>query len=287
MKKNKISAALLAVFLAGSFAFAYAASPDREENGIYSVNASMVEYDMETGDGILSGKTTIKHDGRVTVSQKGGTFNTTKKSGRLTGGCVSTKNDEKLVARELIAHDENYFTAIGDAIVTKGDKTLESEQLDYHNDTGYAETLGPTANLSSTDGSWLKAEKITYDNNNGVATAIGGVRLSSPPRGLTAAGDTAVYETKTDGVIELIGNATATQNGNTVSGDRLKLTNADSAKSSASGHVRIVYFPSSEQLAAARQEEQQRNVELQATQMKELQDLPSERIDSFTDNDRS
>ena len=98
MKRSKVMAAALVAVLAGSMALAYAAQPVSPQGGTYSVQADQVEYDMKTGDGTLTGKTTIKHDGRVTVSQQGGTFNAKTKSGHLTGGVVSTKDDEKLGA---------------------------------------------------------------------------------------------------------------------------------------------------------------------------------------------
>ena len=62
------------------------------------------------------------------------------------------------------------------------------------------------------------------------------------PRDLTASADTAVYETNNSGYIELIGNAKATQDGNTVEGNRLRLNNT-SNKAEASGNVKIVYVP--------------------------------------------
>ena len=86
------------------------------------------------------------------------------------------------------------------------------------------------------DGSILDAVKITYDGKVGVANATGGVAISSPPRDLTASADTAVYETNNSGYIELIGNAKATQDGNTVEGNRLRLNNT-SNKAEASGNL--------------------------------------------------
>ena len=59
---------------------------------------------------------------------------------------------------------------------------------------------------------------------------------------MTASADTAVYETNNSGYIELIGNAKATQDGNTVEGNRLRLNNT-SNKAEASGNVKIVYVP--------------------------------------------
>ena len=71
--------------------------------------------------------------------------------------------------------------------------------------------------------------------------AYGGVKIDSKARDLTAAADSAIYKTDKSGYVELIGNATATQNGNTVSGNKLRLTNANYAI--ADGQVNILYIP--------------------------------------------
>ncbi len=76
---------------------------------------------------------------------------------------------------------------------------------------------------------------------NGVANATGGVDIRSDARNLTASADRAVYKTDNSGYVELIGNAQATQNGNSVAGDTLRLTNTNVAI--ADGNVKIHYIP--------------------------------------------
>ena len=60
-------------------------------------------------------------------------------------------------------------------------------------------------------------------------------------------------KTRANGYVELIGNAKATQDGNSVTGDRLRLTNANVAV--ADGNVKIIYIPA-EQPAKATEEKQ-------------------------------
>jgi lipopolysaccharide export system protein LptA len=208
----------------------------------FSVRANDIEYDMETGAGFATGKTIIVQDGATTTAGAGGTFNSKNKSGHLKGGIVSDRGDEHLRSSELIIHNENFISAVGNANITKGDKTLISNQVDYHKDSGFMETIGSNARLVSTDGSWLNASKITYEMNAGVANATGGVTLASPPRDLTADADRAVYETKNGGHIDLIGNAHAVQKGNSVAGNRLRINNTNS-HTQAEGNVRMVYHP--------------------------------------------
>lgn len=207
----------------------------------FSVKADTIEYDMQSGDGMAKGNVVLKQDGG-TATAANAEFNSKTKSGRLTGGVVADRDDSHVVCYTFVMHNEDYSSAIGDARLTKGDKTLASERVDYYKNREYAETVGSWTRLSMADGSILDAVKITYDGKVGVANATGGVAISSPPRDLTASADTAVYETNNSGYIELIGNAKATQDGNTVEGNRLRLNNT-SNKAEASGNVKIVYVP--------------------------------------------
>ena len=139
------------------------------------------------------------------------------------------------------------------AIVIKDGKKLEADQVDYYKSTEFAETMGNWARLTDTDGSTLNAGKIDYDMKNGIANAYNGVNIDSPARKLTATADKAIYETKANGYVELIGNAHATQDGNSVTGDKLRLTNSNVAV--ADGNVKIIYVPE-EQPAKATEEKQ-------------------------------
>ena len=245
MKKNRRLLAVLVgilTVLVMNCGLLYAA-PAKDAK--YSVDAPEIEYDMESGDGTTTGKTTIKHDGGTAVGQKGSTFNSKNRTGHLYGGVVADKGDEHLRSQELFMYTDKYASAVGDTVVIKGNRRLEAPRVDYHDDTKFAETLGGTARLSETDGSWLMAGKITYDMKAGLANATGGVSLESKPRKLTGKGDTAIYNTNETGYIELIGNAKAVQDGNTVTGDKLRITNVSdkNSKSHAQGNVTIVFVP--------------------------------------------
>jgi lipopolysaccharide export system protein LptA len=108
--------------------------------------------------------------------------------------------------------------------------------------------MGGFAHLSSVDGSWLSAGKIVYDMKSGVANATGGVTMENKPQKMTGSGDRAVYNSNETGYIELIGNAKATQDGNTVTGDKLRITNVSGpdSKTHAQGNVTLVYYPKEE-----------------------------------------
>ena len=211
----------------------------------YSVDATEIEYDLKSGDGTTTGKTTIQYDGGVAVAQGGAVFNSRERTGRLYGGVKADKEDNHLQSDELIMYTDRFFSAVGNAALTKGDKTLKAPRVDYHDDKKFAETLGGTAYLSAADGSWLSAGKIVYDIKTGVANATGGVTMENTAQKMTGSGDRAVYDSHETGYIELIGNARATQNGNTVSGDKLRITNVSGkdSRTHVQGNVRMVYYP--------------------------------------------
>ena len=70
MKKSKVLLTVLIVMLHCIAAFA---APAKDAK--YSVDAAEIEYDMKSGDGTTTGKTTIKHDqepDRPSVRRRGG-----------------------------------------------------------------------------------------------------------------------------------------------------------------------------------------------------------------------
>lgn len=250
MKKNKfhIIAKLFVVSLCAAMLVAHNSilwAAPQGKTAPFSVDATEIEYDMQSGDGTTKGMTTIKQDGGTAVAQGGATFNSKSRTGHLYGGVVANKQDQHLRSQEVIFYTEHFISALGDARLTKGDKTLAAPRIDYHEDTEYAETLGGSARLSSTDGSWLTASKITYNMKSGIANATGGVNLENKPQNTKGSADRAVYDSRDTGYVELIGNAKATRDGNTITGDKLRITNtsASQSKTHASGNVKIVYYP--------------------------------------------
>ena len=248
MKKSKVLLTVLISCMTIVMLQCIAAFAAPAKDAKYSVDAAEIEYDMKSGDGTTTGKTTIKHDGGVAVAQGGSTFNSKSRTGRLYGGVVADKEDSHLKSEELIMYTDKFISAVGNAILVKGDKTLKAHRVDYHDDTQFAETMGGFAHLSSVDGSWLSAGKIVYDMKSGVANATGGVTMENKPQKMTGSGDRAVYNSNETGYIELIGNAKATQDGNTVTGDKLRITNVSGpdSKTHAQGNVTLVYYPKEE-----------------------------------------
>lgn len=245
MMKIKSVAALAAAFMLLGSSALYVPAFAAQGSG-FNVKADEIEYDMTSGNGTAKGNVVILHDGGKATAAAA-EFNSKTMSGKLTGGVVADKDDAHIICATFVMHNEDFVSAVGEASVTKEDKTLTAEQIDYYSDAEYAETIGSWGQLTSTDGSVLTAAQITYNGKTGLAEATGNVDIVSPPRNLTAKADKAIYDTNNDGKVELIGNATATQDGNTVSGNRLIMNNAGNAaagqRAEAFGNIKIVYVP--------------------------------------------
>lgn len=245
MMKIKSVAALAAAFMLLGSSALYVPAFAAQGSG-FNVKADEIEYDMNSGNGTAKGNVVILHDGGKATAAAA-EFNSKTMSGKLTGGVVADKDDAHITCATFVMHNEDFVSAVGEASVTKEDKTLTADQIDYHSDVEYAETIGSWGQLTSTDGSVLTAAQITYNGKTGLAEATGNVDIVSPPRNLTAKADKAIYDTNNDGKVELIGNATATQDGNTVSGNRLIMNNAGNAaagqRAEAFGNIKIVYVP--------------------------------------------
>lgn len=217
-----------------------------------AIDGDVIEYDFRNGQAIATGNVTITNDdGKATAKEA--EYNTKTENGKLTGSVIADKGDAHLTCHILnIAEAGDHLTAIGNAVLKKEDKTLRAQQVEYFGKKQYAETIGSWAQLALDDGSVMDSANMNYNMASGLAHANGNVRLISPPRKLTARADNAVYNTKQDeGTIELIGHATATQDGNTVSGNTLTLKGAGGKVAVAEGNVRMYYVPKPSPPAAA------------------------------------
>ena len=233
--KNRLVLAAAVALLSLGLATTALAAPSN-----FSVQADELEYDLGSGEAVAKGNVVLRQDGGVATANYA-RFNSKTKSGVLTGNVIADRDDSHIVCNEFIVHNENDLSAVGGASITKGGKSLSADRVDYYKGREFAETIGGWARLTDSDGSMLNAAKIDYNIAEGVAHAYGGVDIQSNARNLTASADSAVYKTDNSGYVELIGNAKATQNGNSVAGDKLRLTNTNVAI--ADGDVKIIYIP--------------------------------------------
>ncbi|MDD3396357.1 MAG: LptA/OstA family protein [Acidaminococcaceae bacterium] len=213
-----------------------------------TISSNVLEYDFRTGEAVAKEHVTITRDDGSKIEAAHGSYNTKTEAGRLEGGVVANQPDGHATCNTLVlAAGGKQLSAIGNAVIKKQDKTLQAGQVDYDQARGYMETVGSWARLLLDDGSTLDAEHIDYTESSGIANAVGNVKIDSEARKLTGSGDKAIYDTKQeDGTLELIGNAKATQDGNSVAGNRLILRGASGKSASVSegfGNVKLVYIP--------------------------------------------
>ena len=225
MINKKYMAALAAGILTCGLAVSAWAAP-----GKFTIQADELDYDMKSGVAVGKGHVVIiQEDGKATADNA--TYNSKTKSGSLTGNVVADRGDQHITCNTFNMENDKIFSAVGDAKLSKEGKTLHAPRVDYNKVTEYAETIGNWATLTDADGSTVSAVKIIYDGKLGLATATGGVTVTSDARKL---------------------NASATQDGNTVKGDKLRLTNANVAVGD--GNVHVQYIPEAKPQQPAQEE---------------------------------
>ncbi len=210
----------------------------------FNLSGDDIEFDMESNLGVARGHVVLIQDGGKATGNYA-QFNNKTKTGYLQGNVVADKDGYHISADTLTVHDEDHFSASGNAVLVKDGRTLKAPLIDYYKTQQYLQAGNGRATLIDTDGSVVEADEINYNHAEGVAKANGSVYIRSDVRKLEASADSAIYRVDNSNsaanYLELIGNASATQDGNTVRGNRLKLNNARVAQ--ADGRVIIDYTP--------------------------------------------
>ena len=239
----------------------------------FNLSGDELDFDMESNLGVAKGNVILEQDGARATGDYA-QFNNKTRTGYLQGHVVADKDGYHITADTMTVHSDDHTSASGKAVLTKDGRKLESNLINYYKSSQIMTAGNGRSTLTDTDGSTVQADNIEYDNVNKVATATGNVNIKSDVKNLTASADKAIY--RTDGnteknYLELIGNATATQDGNTVRGNRLKLNNARVA--SADGRVSIDFIPKEQPKAAA----------APATEENKTTDKPFRRVRAYPD----
>lgn len=209
----------------------------------FSVSGDSLDFDMESSIGVARGNVVLEQDGGVAKGDYA-QFNNKDKNGYMSGNVIADKDGYHISASSMTLHDPDHVSVSGSAVVQHEGRLLTAAMIEYYKSKAYFKTSNGRATLVDADGSVVRADFLDYDRNKGIVNAIGNVEIQSDVRNLTAQADRAVYrignETTTN-YLELIGNAVATQDGNTVRGKHLKLNNARVAQ--ADGGVSIDFVP--------------------------------------------
>lgn len=233
-KKQWLAVAVAGLLVLGN-PLGVEAAPDN-----FSVTADELDYDFQTGEGVAKGHVVLMQNGGKATAQQAN-FNSKTKKGSLVGNVVADREDMHIVCERFIIHDMEHFTASNGAQANKAGRTVSADSIDYSKKTNVIKTLGSWAKLTDIDGSILTCGRMEYNTQTGIANAYSEVKIDSPARKLVAFADKVVYKAGEGGSIDLIGNATATQDGNKISGEKLHLTNTN--KATADGKVKILYIP--------------------------------------------
>ena len=205
------------------------------------ITADDMDFDMASSFGKAKGHVVIEDAAGRAVSDYA-EYSSKQQTGFLQGNVVAERDGYRITAEKLYLHSSNHISAVGSACLQRDGRILQAPQVDYLKNEGRLFTAAGRALLKDTDGSEIKADVISYLHGSGLAEANGAVEIQSEVRNLSAVADRAVYCTGGgDGYLELIGNAKATQDGNTVRGQRLRLTNTKLAQ--LEGGVEIEYTP--------------------------------------------
>lgn len=238
MKKKLLAMVFLACFTGA--ALVSAAQPNSE------VTANEIEFDADTDTVIATGNVVIKKDNGIAKADKA-VYNIKTEQGQLSGNVDAIREDVTIKCAQLDINTRNYIVASGgDVVITRAGDSLNAATVEYFDDRQFAQTQGDWAKLRKDDGSVITAEYISYDMKNGKAIADRDVKIDSPVRKLTGAGERAEYfEEKNgqDSIIILTGqNAWAIQDGNKISGQKLSFKTGKQ-EGEANGKVMMVIPP--------------------------------------------
>ncbi|WP_371372156.1 LptA/OstA family protein [Sporomusa aerivorans] len=247
MRKNTIMrgalAAMIAAILAGTSGLVSLAAPQSAGKTPVEIVADSIDYDAATG--IMNANGTVRiTQGEAVMTGARAQYDTKKQEGHLTGGVNAVNQDTTLNAAEIQTYNNNtHLIAVGDAILTKGDKRLSGPTVEYFADKQYA-LVPERGKIEMPDGT-MTADKIEAFIQENRAVGTGSVHIVSEARKLDATSNTATYygEPKGQSKVILSGNAYAVQDGNILTGDTLTLRLDEKAMDAQGGRTRLVITP--------------------------------------------
>ena len=191
------------------------------------ITADVLTYNGQTKTAQAEGSVVINDNGAV-MTGSSGEYHFEDKSSYLTGGVHYQKDNTSLTAATVYMSGDKTLRGVGGVVIHDGDRMLSGDTVTYNPDTGYGLSDG-NSHVETPDGT-LDAPHMEGNLKEIRIDATGGVHITSEKHQLVADGDTAVY-TKSpnadDGHIVLSGDATANQNGNTITGPELDISLRD------------------------------------------------------------
>lgn len=160
----------------------------------------------------------------ATLTGETGTYALGAGTASLTGGVAYTDGQRSLTASTLTWDGGRLLTAEGNVRLRDADRTLTGAYVRYDTESGYGLVRG-SASVQMNEAEMQAGEIEAYTREIRLIGS-GGVYLRQYADDFVATGDHIVYAQTPgadDGYAVLEGNATATQNGNTLRGPRLDI----------------------------------------------------------------
>ena len=222
IKKAIILAGITTIAVSGTIF----AAPDASQEKT-SLDAEVVEYDMNTGMATASGNVImIKGEARVTGDYA--EFDVNNKDGKVSGNVVATKDDMRVTADLVSTDGSNHIIAVGSVNGTKADKHFSGPQVEYF-DTNQYVLIPSGGTISSLDGTFTADYMEGYMMNDRII-GKGNAHMESPKNNLEAGGDQVDYFGGENGKAVLTGNAWAVQDNNTLKSNKLTVFLAEDGK---------------------------------------------------------
>jgi lipopolysaccharide export system protein LptA len=246
MSKRPITCKIITVLLLGAMMIPAAGTIAADnENPAVSVTADKLSYDGKNYVATATGNVVIVRD-QATMTGDQAVYNLKSAEADMEGHAAVEQPNMHMTSDKLHSSNKNYVVATGNVNGVYEDKKLRGDKVEYHLDQDYGIVTGN--GYLQAQGAELWADTIQGWFKQIKAVGTGNVHIESPADNLIAYGNRAVYTqtpNQNDGIIHMLGNVRANQNGNSLTGDNVEIRLADNSVQTMSRST-VVLVPGNE-----------------------------------------
>ena len=206
------------------------------------LTADVLKYNTQTNIASADGNVRVTQGTSIITGQHA-QYNEKLQNGKISGNVTGKSRDASLNCDEVDLLPNNLIVALGNVIAKSKGYTFEGKRLEY--DLNINRIYSPITSIVFTADGSLRSGRLEYYIDKQVGNAYDGVRIQSPARGVIATANQAKYLGGTVQTISLLGNAHATQNGNSLDGQQLDYYISDNVFV-AEGKTKVIFYPGSE-----------------------------------------